>query len=93
MGARNDKQRKNTSWPKGPSPIIDILFQTNDVRLNGTYAKVRASLATALLRGKSIRRLYESLWFVPCLLAVCLLLKRFFSSLARFAGSSATHTL
>ena len=37
--------------------------------------------------------LYESLWFVPCLLAVCLLLKRFFSSLARFAGSSATHTL
>ena len=61
--------------------------------VNGTYAKVRASLATALLRGKSIRRLYESLWFVPCLLAVCLLLKRFFSSLARFAGSSATHTL
>ena len=48
---------------------------------NGTYAKVRASLAAALLRGKSIRRLYESLWFVPCLLAVCLLLKRFFSSL------------
>ena len=31
-------------------------------------------------------------WFVPCLLAVCLLLKRFFSSLVRFAGSSATHT-
>ena len=60
---------------------------------NGTYAKVRASLATALLRGKSIRRLYESQWFVACLLAVCLLLKRFFSSLARFAGSSATHTL
>ena len=57
------------------------------------YAKVRASLATALLRGKSIHPLYESLWFAPCLLAVCLLLKRFFSSLARFAGSSATLTL
>ena len=61
-------------------------------KANGAYAKVRASLATALLRGKSIHPLYESLWFVPCLLAVCLLLKRFFSSLARFAGSSATHT-
>ena len=60
---------------------------------NGAYAKVRASLATALLRGKSIHALYESLWFVPCLLVVCLLLKRFFSSLARLAGSSATHTL
>ena len=62
-------------------------------RRNGAYAKVRASLATALLRGKSIHPLYESLWIVPCLLAVCLLLKRFFSSLPRFAGSSATHTL
>ena len=30
---------------------------------------------------------------VPCLLAVCLLLKRFFSSLACFAGASATQTL
>ena len=50
----------------------------------GRMQKSRASLATALLRGKSIRRLYESLWFVPCLLAVCLLLKRFFSSLVRF---------
>ena len=60
---------------------------------NGAYAKVRASLATALMRGKSIHALYGSLWFVPCLLVVCLLLKRFFSSLARLAGSSATHTL
>ena len=55
--------------------------------------KVRASLATALLRGKSNHGLYDSVWFVPCLPAVCLLLKRFFSSLARFSGSSATHTL
>ena len=46
-----------------------------------------------LLRGKSIRQLCESLWFVPCLLDVSLLLKRFCSSLAWFAGSSATHTL
>ena len=62
-------------------------------RWNGTYAKVRDSQATALLRGKSIHPLYESLWFVPCLPVVFLLLKRFFSSLARFAGSPATHTL
>ena len=40
---------------------------------NGTYAKVRASLATALLRGKSIHPLYESLWFgvVVCSLFAC----------------------
>ena len=75
-------------WNELPMDI-----QQSSSTFNGTYAKVRASLATALMRGKSIRRLYESLWFVPCLLAVCLLLKRFFSSLARFAGSSATHTL
>ena len=46
----------------------------------GRMQKSGASLATALLRGKSIHRLYESLWFVPCLLAVCLLLKRSFLS-------------
>ena len=75
-------------------PIWGIYIQTkSSATFNGAYAKVRASLATALLRGKSIHALYESLWFVPCLLVVCLLLKRFFSSLARLAGSSATHTL
>ena len=52
------KPRKNLRNGGFSTPLTCMKSST----LNGTYAKVRASLATALLRGNSsIRRLYESL--------------------------------
>ena len=68
--------RSHNNWSVWYPAWSDWCLIEGTCRGNGTYAKVRASLATALLRGKSIRQLYESLLlyglFLVCLPFVCL---------------------